>query len=156
MSELIKKATEGLPLLTTAEAFATGLADRLYEEYLPMFVGHDPVAGNDHNAATRTSTRYFVSRLAELLDNKGYEINRVLFDNVMKLVDDSYFNPSELRRHLVLNPQFSWGIFMVPGKGPSTPRKRVKDVLSVRVGVYYDGAWVYDISGIFAEPKETT
>lgn len=117
-------------------------------------LGFDPKISSHYNAESRNAIRVTVTTMAADLTVKGYTVNKIIFDEMMKLVDKVYHDADSIRRGLQLNIKFDWQTSTgYPQQASSPIRRKIKDVLTVRVALFYNNEYAYDLCAIFAQPQ---
>ncbi len=116
--------------------------------------GYDPKLSTEGNADYRHGMRVTHTSMAEDLDKRGYSINRVLFDRLMKSIDNVYYDEDERKKGLQINIRFIWqDVGNQAICAEALNRKNIKNVLYVRLAIFYKGIHAYDIEGNFATSK---
>lgn len=144
VSEVIVKARDGGLALTSGKQ----------SSLMIHVLGFDSKISSHYNAETRNASRVTVTTMAADLTVKGYIVNKIIFDEMMKLVDKVYHDADSIRRQLQLSIKFDWQTSVgYPQQATSTIRRKIKDVMTVRVALFYNNEYAYDLCAIFAQPQ---
>ena len=139
---------------TEGRANTQALASKAVDKLVLTAAGFDAKLNAEGNAAYRHGLRITIAVLADELDKRGYLINRVVFDKLMESVDNVYYNEDERKKGLQVNIRFDWqDIGSYAANVEALTRKKIKNVLSVRLAIFYKGIHAYDIDGNFATSK---
>lgn len=130
------------------------LNNRSVEFYVLEVTGFDPKLSSDANAAYRSGMRIGIANIAADLEAKRFAINRPLYEQLIKAIDGVYHDFEFINKGTQLNIRFDW---QTEGSYPDTVksvyRKKIKNVLSVRIAFFQRGEHTHDVSGIFARTQ---